>query len=484
MSFPEGFLWGGAVAANQVEGAWNEDGKGPSVADVASYKPKVDVTNYAAQWAVSDDSIADALATDDVAAYPKRHGIDFYHRYKEDLALFAELGFKALRLSIAWARIFPTGEEDEPNEAGLAFYEDVFREMRRLGIEPIVTLSHYEMPLALATKYNGWADRACVEAFCRFCHACFERYRDLVTYWITFNEIDSVIRHPFTTAGIIESRVPEGQMKQVCYQAMHHQFVASALVTADCHRIIPTAKVGCMITKLTCYSRTCAPEDELVTQARNLENLFYSDVQIRGAYPPLILKMFERNGIHVEMEPGDAEILKAGAVDFCSFSYYMTMTESADPDAERTPGNTVLGVRNPYLPSSDWGWQIDPLGLRYSLIELYDRYQVPLMVVENGLGAKDVVEVDGSIHDDYRIDYFRQHIREMSEAIDEGVDLIGYTTWAPIDLVSASTSQMSKRYGFIYVDLDDDNQGTLERSKKDSFDWYRHVIETNGADLQ
>ncbi|MDF1494313.1 glycoside hydrolase family 1 protein [Caproiciproducens sp. CPB-2] len=483
MSFPKGFFWGGALAANQVEGAWNVDGKGPSVADVATYKPGTDVKDYKAHVAMNDEVIAVALADPNDTYYPKRRGIDFYHRYKEDLTLFAEMGFTMLRISIAWSRIFPTGEETKPNEKGLQFYSSLFAEMHRLHIEPLVTLSHYEMPLALATKYNGWADRRVIERFVRFCHVCFERYKNDVKYWLTFNEVDSVIRHPFTTAGIVPSRVPEDKLLETCYQALHHQFVASALVVRDCHQIIPGSKVGCMLTKLTTYARTCAPEDELATQAKNLENLFYADVQVWGEYPRLILKMFERKGINLKTEPGDAEILKTGCVDFVSFSYYMSMTESADPKAERTPGNTVLGVKNPYLPTNDWGWQVDPKGLRYSLIELYDRYRLPLMVVENGIGAKDTVEEDGSIHDFYRIEYFRQHISEMSKAIDEGVEMLGYTSWAPIDLISASTNQMSKRYGFIYVDQDDMGQGSLTRSRKDSFAWYKKVIATNGGDL-
>ncbi len=483
MSFPKGFFWGGALAANQCEGAWNVDGKGPSVADVATYKPNTDVKDYAAHNAMSDDLIQAAMADPSDAAYPKRRGIDFYHHYKEDLALFAEMGFTMLRVSIAWTRIFPTGEEAEPNEKGLQFYQDLFTEMRRLGIEPLVTLSHYEMPLALATKYNGWVDRRVIDCFTRFCHVCFVRYKDLVKYWLTFNEVDSIIRHPFTTAGIIPSRVPESQMLQTCYQALHHQLVASALVVKDCHQVIPGSQVGCMLTKLTTYARTCAPEDELATQAKNLENLFYADVQVWGEYPRLILRMFERKGIALKTEPGDAAVLKAGCVDFVSCSYYMTMTESVDPHAERTPGNTVLGVKNPYLPASEWGWQIDPKGLRYSLIELYDRYRKPLMVVENGMGARDTVEADGSIHDPYRIDYFRQHIAEMGKAIDEGVEMWGYTSWAPIDLISASTNQMSKRYGFIYVDQDDEGHGTLARRRKDSFYWYKKVIASNGENL-
>ncbi len=483
MSFNKGFFWGGALAANQVEGAWNVDGKGPSVADVATYKPNTDVKDYKSHMAMDDAHIAAAMADTDDSLYPKRRGIDFYHHYKEDLALFAEMGFTMLRVSIAWSRIFPTGDELAPNEKGLQFYSDLFAEMHKNNIEPLVTLSHYEMPLALATKYNGWVDRHVIDCFARFCHVCFERYRNDVKYWLTFNEVDSIIRHPFTTAGIIPSRVPEEKMLETCYQALHHQLVASAMVVKDCHEIIPDSKVGCMLTKLTTYARTCAPDDELATQAKNLENMFYADVHVWGEYPRLILKMFERKGIHIEMLPEDAATLKAGCVDFVSCSYYMTMTESVDPNAERTPGNTVLGVKNPYLPSTDWGWQIDPKGLRYSLIELYDRYRKPLMVVENGMGAKDTVEADGSIHDPYRIEYFRQHIAEMGKAIDEGVEMWGYTTWAPIDLISASTNQMSKRYGFIYVDQDDMGNGTLARSRKDSFYWYKKVIASNGEDL-
>ena len=496
MGFKEGFFWGGATAANQYEGGWNEGGRGPALTDFTtggSVKEPRKVTwidkdgkAHATPQVHFDDALpegGDHYACLDGYLYPNHEGTDFYHHYKEDLALFAEMGFTMLRVSIAWTRIFPTGEEAQPNEKGLQFYSDLFAEMHKNGIEPLVTLSHYEMPLALATKYNGWVDRRVIDCFAKFCHVCFERYKDQVKYWLTFNEVDSVIRHPFTTAGIIPSRVPEDKMLETCYQALHHQLVASAMVVKDCHEIIPGSKVGCMLTKLTTYARTCAPDDELATQAKNLENLFYADVHVWGEYPRLILKMFERKGIHVEMLPEDAATLKAGCVDFVSCSYYMTMTESVDPNAERTPGNTVLGVKNPYLPSTDWGWQIDPKGLRYSLIELYDRYRKPLMVVENGMGAKDVVEADGSIHDPYRVEYFRQHISEMGKAIDEGVEMWGYTTWAPIDLISASTNQMSKRYGFIYVDQDDMGNGTLARSRKDSFYWYKKVIASNGEAL-
>ena len=470
-TFAKNFLWGGALAANQCEGAYLEDEKGLEICDLLETGKDRFI------------KLDPALELHEGHVYPSHEAIDFYHHYKEDIAMFGEMGMKCLRTSIAWSRIFPNGDDAEPNEKGLTYYEDMFRELHRWGIEPVITISHFETPLALVKKYGGWDNRKLVGFFERYCKVLFERYKDQVKYWLTFNEVDSVIRHPFTTAGIIPSRVPEDKMLETCYQALHHQLVASAMVVKDCHEIIPGSKVGCMLTKLTTYARTCAPDDELATQAKNLENLFYADVHVWGEYPRLILKMFERKGIHVEMLPEDAATLKAGCVDFVSCSYYMTMTESVDPNAERTPGNTVLGVKNPYLPSTDWGWQIDPKGLRYSLIELYDRYRKPLMVVENGMGAKDVVEADGSIHDPYRVEYFRQHISEMGKAIDEGVEMWGYTTWAPIDLISASTNQMSKRYGFIYVDQDDMGNGTLARSRKDSFYWYKKVIASNGEDL-
>jgi 6-phospho-beta-glucosidase len=482
MSFPDGFLWGGAIAANQTEGAWNVDGKGPSVADVAMYRPKLDPKDYAAHHAVSAASIKAALADPDDTHYPKRRGIDFYHRYREDLALFAELGLKVLRVSIAWTRLYPTGEETEPNEAGIAYYQALFTEMRRLGIEPLVTLSHYESPVALSVKYNGWADRRVVELFARFTLTCFERFGSLVNRWLTFNEIDSVIRHPFTSAGIIPENCPDG-VEAACYAALHHQYLASAIATEQCHRLIPGSQVGCMLTKLTTYPRTCAPEDVAATQRKNLENLWFGDVHVFGEYPRLMRGAIEAKGIALPIQPGDEELLRAHPVDFVSFSYYQSSTESVDPNAERTPGNTILGVKNPYLPSSEWGWQIDAVGFRISLIELYDRYRKPLFVVENGIGAIDEVTERGEIHDPYRIAYFREHFAQMKQAVAQGVDLLGYTSWGTIDLISASSSQISKRYGFIHVDQDDLGAGTGDRRRKDSFWWYQKVIATNGDEL-
>lgn len=481
MGFRKDFLWGGAVAANQVEGAYDVDGKGLSVADMATYKPNVDVKDYKKNVHITYDDILKAKEDKSTKFYPKRRGIDQYHRYKEDIALFKELGFKAYRFSIAWTRIFPNGEEDTPNQAGIDFYKNFIKELVDSDIEPIVTLSHYEMPLELALKYNGWADKKLINLFVKFSRVCFESFPE-VKYWLTFNEIDSVTRHPFTSAGIIEDRTKN--IEEVEYQALHNQFVASAMVTKLAHELIPGAQVGCMLTKLTTYPATSKPEDVLAALNKNLMNYYCADVQAKGEYPKLILAYFKRMGYRIDMTKEELDVIKENTVDFISFSYYMSLLAAEDEDGlEMTAGNTIIGGKNPYLKVTDWGWTVDPVGLRISLIELYDRYQKPLMIVENGMGAKDEVTKDGSIHDEYRIEYFRSHISEMKKAVEDGVELIGYTSWAPIDLVSAGTSQMSKRYGFIYVDEDDEGNGTLARLKKDSFTWYQHVIETNGEEL-
>lgn len=486
MKFPDDFLWGGAIAANQCEGAWNEDGKGMSVADVAMFKPNVDKKDYVSQWHIDMDDIRKSRETDDVVYYPKRHGVDFYHHYEEDIALFAEMGFKALRLSIAWTRLFPNGDEEKPNEKGLLFYENVFKCLRKHNIEPLVTLSHYEMPLYLVENYEGWASREVVDMFVKFATTCFERYKDLVKYWLTFNEIDSVFRHPFTTVGIVEDNyASKNEAEEAIYKALHHQLVASALVTKYAREIIPGAQIGCMVTKTLTYPETCNPEDIYLAMMDNRTNNLYTDVQVRGKYPLWIKKLWKDKGFEIPILEGDEEILAAHTVDFISFSYYMSMVQSIHAEKrEKVGGNLTTGVKNPYLSTSEWGWQIDPKGLEISLIDLYDRYQKPLWIVENGLGYNDVVNEDGTIEDDYRINYFADHFKAIGHAIENGVEVMGYTSWGCIDIVSASTSQMSKRYGFIYVDVDDYNKGTYKRLKKKSFDWYKKVIETNGEILK
>ena len=486
--FPDHFLWGGATAANQFEGGWKEGGKGPSVSDVAKFtdpKEMKDLLDVHGLCDITDEDIKEALASEDEVYYPKRHGIDFYHHYKEDIALLAGMGFKVYRMSIAWSRIFPKGDEEVPNEEGLAFYDDVFDECLKHHMQPLVTMSHYEPPLYLATEYNGWYNRKTIDFFTRYVDVITKRYKDKVKYWLTFNEIDSIIRHPFMTGGLIESRFKKEEFEEVEYQAMHHQFVASALAVKITHENIPDSQVGCMLTKLTYYPYSCRPEDVLKERETMRQIYCYSDTQVFGEYPRYLLNMYKNKGFHIKMTEEDLRIMKDYPVDFISFSYYSSSCVAENEEGLTiTSGNTQTAVKNPYIPSSDWGWQIDPIGLRISLIDLYDRYRKPLFIVENGLGAKDHVEEDGSINDDYRIDYIKQHMIQMYHAIhDDGVELMGYTTWAPIDLISNSTNQMSKRYGFIYVDVDDYNRGTYKRSKKKSYNWYKKVIETNGESL-
>lgn len=467
MTFPANFLWGGAVAANQCEGAYDEDGKGWSTQDLA---PKGIV------GAITDHPTEDNL---------KLKGIDFYHRYREDIAMFAEMGFSVFRFSIAWSRIFPNGDEETPNEAGLAFYDQLIDECRRHGMEPLVTLSHYETPYHLAKTYDGWCSRKMIDFFKRYVNTVMKRYKGKVHYWLTFNEINSILHNPYLSGGIL---TPKEQLsKSDLYQAIHHELVASALVTKMAHEIDPDNKVGCMVIGIPSYPLTPNPDDVIANMEQDRHNLYFTDVQARGAYPKYLNRYFKENGIQIQMEEGDEEILK-NSVDFISFSYYMSTCGCADPDAHpQAAGNIIPGVANPYLRSSQWGWQIDPKGLRFLLNQFYDRYQKPLFIVENGLGARDeLIEKDGvlTVEDDYRIEYMREHLLQVEEAIEDGVEVLGYTSWGCIDLVSASTAQMSKRYGFIYVDRNDDGSGTMARYRKKSFYWYRDVIASNGASLK
>lgn len=480
--FPKDFLWGGATAANQIEGAYLEGGKGLSTSDLAAYKDpyaKGSVDNFT--FNVNASELNEYLTHPDQYAFPKRWGIDFYHRYKEDIALFAEMGFKVFRLSISWARIFPTGLEAEPNEAGLAFYDKVFDECLKYGIEPLVTMSHYEMPITLTEKYNGWLSRELIPLFEKFATVILERYKNKVNYWITFNEMNMTLNSLYTGSGILADTVTDPLA--AAYQAIHHQFVASALAVKAAHQIAPNAKIGCMINQIESYAKTTKPEDQLQAVKSEQLNMFFPDVQARGSYPRYMTRYFKEQNITIDMQPEDAKILKEGTVDFVAISYYMSHVTEARADAAKLAVTFDSPIKNEYLELSQWDWPIDPIGLRISLLKLYDRYQLPLFVCENGLGAKDEVTAEGIIFDDYRIDYIKKHIIEMKEAVEDGVELLGYTTWGCIDLISCGTSQMSKRYGFIYVDQDDQGKGTLKRTPKESFYWYKEVIASNGETL-
>ncbi|WP_288396192.1 glycoside hydrolase family 1 protein [uncultured Vagococcus sp.] len=473
MSFPKNFLWGGATAANQAEGAWNVDGKGASISD----------HNRAGSRTSSTRRTFDKVINTDEYYYPSHTGIDMFHRYKEDIALFAEMGFKVYRLSIAWTRIFPNGDETEPNEAGLQFYDDLFDELIKHNIEPLVTISHFELPYHLGETYDGFLDKRTIDFYERYAVTLFKRYKDKVKYWLTFNEINfGTLEHGKRINGLFNREYTVEEQ----YQALHNVFVASSKAVIAGHAINPDFKIGCMLAYITMYPKTCKPEDVLKTQEANDRlNYFCGDVQVKGKYPYFMTRFFEKEKIDLKASSEEMALISEGTVDYYTFSYYMStcITSDIDERNDKTGGNLFGGVSNEYLETSDWGWQIDPVGLRYTLNQIYSRYEVPLMVVENGLGAFDKVETDGTINDDYRIEYFKKHIEEMSNAIDDGVDLIGYTPWGCIDLISAGTGEMSKRYGFIYVDRDDEGNGTLDRTPKKSFYWYQKVIETNGAEL-
>ncbi|KIL16840.1 6-phospho-beta-glucosidase [Bacillus sp. I-2] len=478
MTLPKDFLWGGALAAHQFEGGWNEAGKGPSVVDVMT----------AGAHGVPRQ-ITETVEEDKF--YPNHEAIDFYHRYKEDIAMFAEMGLKCLRTSIGWSRIFPKGDEAEPNEAGLQFYDDVFDELLKHGIEPVITLSHFEMPLHLAREYGGFRSRKVAEYFAKFAEVCFNRYKDKVTYWMTFNEINNKmdVNNPlflWTNSGV---SVKEGEnAKEVMYQAGHHELLASAWAVAKGKEINPAFQIGAMVSHVPIYPYSSNPEDVMLAEEYMRQRYFFPDVQVRGYYPSYALKEFEREGYHIPFEEGDEESLRKGKVDYLGFSYYMSTTVKSDTVSDHNGdivnGALPHGVDNPYIKSSDWGWSIDPTGLRYTLNRFYDRYQIPLFIVENGFGAIDQVEEDGSIHDPERIQYLASHIEALKKAIEyDGVDLIGYTPWGIIDIVSFTTGEMKKRYGMIYVDRDNEGNGSMKRLKKDSFTWYQNVIATNGEEV-
>ncbi len=475
---PENFLWGGAVAAHQFEGGWNAGGKGPSVVDVLT------AGAHGVPRRITDE-------IEENEFYPNHEAIDFYHHYKEDIKLFAEMGLKCFRTSIGWSRIFPNGDEEEPCEEGLQFYDDMFDELLKYGIEPVITLSHFEMPLHLARHYGGFRNRKVVDFFVKFAETCFKRYKGKVKYWITFNEINNQMdtANPlflWTNSGVLLTE--DDNPREVMFQTGHHELIANALAVKKCHEISPEAQIGCMISCVPIYPYSCKPADVMAAQEAMHQRFFFPDVFMKGKYPTYALNEFKREGYNIVFEDGDEEILKEGTADFLALSYYMSTVVKADAVNEDlgkdVSGGLANSVPNPYVSASDWGWQIDPEGLRYSLNVLQERYDKPLFVVENGFGAIDEIKEDGTIDDQPRIEYLKSHIEAVKEAVNhDGVELMGYTPWGIIDLVSFTTGEMKKRYGMIYVDRDNEGNGTMERKKKKSFDWYRKVIASNGENL-
>ena len=465
-AFPDAFLWGGAIAANQAEGAWNEDGKGPSIADVV-------------QGGFAEGHYHSAVQPG--TYYASHEAVDFYHHFEEDIAEFAAMGFKCFRTSIAWSRIFPNGDETEPNEAGLAFYDRLFDCLISHGIEPVVTLSHYETPLHLVNAYGGWLDRRLIGFFERYCQTVFTRYADKVKIWMGFNEMNNAHTMPYAAAALrlVKGLAPDEVARRI-YQASHHMFVASAIAARLCHEIVPGGRIGAMLSLSGIYPASCHPEDVFTAMQMRRRSLFYGDVLLRGAYPGFARRIFADHDIELKMEEGDLDLIAGYPCDYLAFSYYRTTTfKAGTPIVGHTGG--LLGIENPYLEKTEWGWQIDPLGFRYVCNELWDRYNKPLFVVENGLGGEDDIAVDGSINDTARIDYLEKHVRMLSEAIADGCDIMGYTWWGPIDIVSAGTGEMRKRYGFIHVDRDNQGNGTMKRRRKASFYRYRDIIASNGA---
>ncbi|MER0123230.1 glycoside hydrolase family 1 protein [Streptococcus sp. ZJ100] len=463
------FFWGASTAANQVEGGWNQDGKGVSIIDIL---------------AQTDNFRKETDGVQEGKYYSSHQAVDFYNRYVEDIAMMAEMGINTYRMSIAWTRIYPTGLESEPNEAGLVFYDRVFDLLKENGIEPIVTISHYESPFELA-KQGGWSKRTMIDYYLKYCQTIFKRYQDKVKYWIPFNEMNCMLV-PFgimTAGGIFASIDSPENTLQLRLQCLHHQFVANAKAVKLGKSINPNFQFGCMIASMLSYPLTPHPDDIRLADKNNLiNNMFCSDVLIRGDYPYYIKEYFEENSIELAMEVEDVDILKAGTVDFYSCSYYMSSCIGNDRSAAEVSGNLLSGLKNPYLIESEFGWQIDPKGMEIFLHRVYDRYGLPIMIVENGLGAKDEL-IDGHVHDDYRIAYLREHIKILEEVIAKGVDVIGYLPWSAIDLMALSTGTIDKRYGFIYVDVDNQGNGSFNRYKKDSFYWYKKVIASDGKEL-
>lgn len=469
--FPDGFLWGAATSAYQVEGAALEDGKKKSQQDILNIKP-----------GLCDASVAS----------------DHYHRYKEDVALMKELGMNCYRFSIAWARIFPDGV-GEANPKGVAFYHNLIDELLANGITPIPTLYHYDMPMTLVEKYDGWISRQSVADYEYYAKFVISEYGPKVKYWLTINEQSIIVQYWTQKCLIPEQYLNDPQIK---YQINHHMNLAHAISCKLVHELVPGGQVGAAIGYSPIYPLSCKSEDNMAAQnANDLRNYFYTDVYFQGHYNKAAFCYLEKNGLAPRMEPGDEALFKEGYSDFLALNYYSSDTATMPPkDAKRRmsgynptgikgqmegfetqPGFYML-AQNPTLETTDWDWTIDPMGLQYILRDLYTRYNKPLMITENGMGAYDKMDEDGKIHDEYRISYLKEHIKAMKHAMNEGVEVISYNPWSFIDLISTSNG-FKKRYGFVYVNRTDDDLKDLNRYKKESFYWYQKVIKSNGTIL-
>ena len=484
INFPDGFLWGGAISASQAEGAYLQDGKGLDTQDLRYFDAAwtADERKEKSNRRMNGEKFNRALSDTDIEHYPFRWGIDFYNKWEEDLALFDELGMKVFRLSVNWARIYPNGDDEQPNRKGLDHYRRIFEECKKRGIKLFVTILHYNIPVNLVLKYGGWKSRTTVDCYVKYARTLFKEFGELVDYWLPFNEINAGKFNPYNGACLIEDQ--EDNLDGAIFQCLYHQFVANAMVVKLAKEMLKEPMIGCMIARFTTYPADCRPENVMqMILDDQYSNWFYTDVMVRGFYPEYMNRYFKQFGIRVDVMPGDMELLRENTANFVAFSYYMSLVSSVEQGLEKTSGNLIMGFKNPFLEASDWGWQIDPVGLRITLNQVYDRYHLPVFIAENGLGAYDQVSDDGKVHDPYRIEYMKEHVKQLKEAIGDGVDVVGYTPWGIIDLVSCGPMEMSKRYGVIYVDRDDRGEGTNARIKKDSFEWYRKCIASNGEEL-
>lgn len=473
-AFPDLFMFGGAIAANQAEGAYDKDGKGLSTADIQPYLPGVPKTDL--HFNNMDSKTLNEYINGNFY-YPKRTGVHFYERYREYIDALAKMHCQTLRLSIAWTRIFPNGDENEPNEQGLKFYDDLFNYMHQKDIEPIVTINHYELPLNLVQEYGGWYNRKLIKLFVNYSKVILNRYHKQVKYWIVINQINLIHFEAFASLGILMDKVENYQ--QAKYQAIHHEFVASAMVTEFAHRLDPNLKMGVMLADSITDPMTASPEDTLLTFKKNRLQYYFGDVPIRGKYPKFILNYFEANNIKLDIKESDLEVIKNNPSDFLCISYYY----SNAVDSTKDTMDPEKVEKNPYTKANEWGWGINPTNLYVRISAYWDRYHLPMMIGENGFGFNDVLTNDKKVHDSYRIDYTAKHLMALLKAIDDGADVFAYCSWAPFDIISAGTAEMTKRYGFIFVDYDDYGKGSGDLIPKDSFYWYQKVIDTRGSVL-
>ncbi|NFA42381.1 glycoside hydrolase family 1 protein [Clostridium botulinum] len=462
--FPENFLWGGSTSAYQVEGAWNEDGKGLSVIDMCDHPE-----------GTADFKIAS----------------DHYHRFKEDVKLFSEMGLKAYRFSIAWTRIIPQGT-GEVNEKGIKFYNDLIDELNKYNIEPIVTMFHFDLPYTLEEK-GGWSNRDTIDAFSKYAKVLFERFGSKVKYWLTINEQNTMILHPGAIGIPKGGKLPS---KKELYQQNHHMLLAQAKVMNLCHEMCPNGKIGPALNTTAMYGETCNPLDAIA--AHNWETIrcwSFLDMAVRGKYNKLAWSYLMDRGLEPIIEDGDMDIMKNAKPDFIAINYYSTATiaaskgDASDISARAGDQQIMLGeqgvyraAENPYVDKTKYGWVVDPIGLRMTLRKVSERYDLPILITENGIGAPDKLEKNETINDDYRIDYIRKHLEQLKLAINDGVEVMGYCPWSAIDVVSTHQGY-GKRYGFIYVNRDEFDLKDLRRIKKKSFNWYKNVINTNGEEL-